>query len=123
MIVHYLLQAAISLLVSVSVVFGLDAAGYFATEQTAKTDASPIAVVNLDRISAEAAKLVNVRDFGSRSPLDIYSSVLEDESKKLAKEGYLVLPKSVVLAMPENYQADMTQRYIDAIQKVSLQNK
>lgn len=115
----YLTQFLVALGVSAAMIFGLHEAGYFEPRQAIP---EPIAVVNLDQVSAAAAvALVRARD-GREPALDVYTRVLQEESARIAQEGYLVIPKSLVLALPPNYQHDMTQRYIDAIQKAANQH-
>ena len=111
------LTVALAFFVTVLTLFGIGRLGML-DALTGGPQSVPlkIAVVDLNELSTEAAR--QSTNFGTgESALTRYEAVIQRVSDGLKADGYLVVPRTVILGMPDNNAAveDVTRVYINAL--------
>lgn len=111
------LTVALAFFVSVLTLFGIGRLGMLeALTGDHRSDSLKIAVVDLNKLSTEAARQSSTFASGE-SALTRYEAVIQKVSDGLKAQGYMVVPRSIILGMPDNSAAveDVTDAYVSAL--------
>lgn len=112
------LNVVLSIFITVTTIFGLGHFGFLSqqSEQAEGSKNLKIAIVDLvdvtNTVAGKASSLLS-----EESSLDRFEGAIKQVSEELKKEGYLVIPQTVVLGYPEMSKdiVNMTERYKMAV--------